>query len=120
MKLYRILAISLFVSLICAAYVHQRVEILKTSYELQENRRHLTRLIDQNSNLSYDLSKLESPGYLLAVLEKEGLKFAVKRGRARTGYILSHKETPVKAAKEGLVEKVMDMFTATAEAKPRT
>ena len=45
-------------------YVHQQVQLLKISYEINSNEKEITRLLDQNKILIYNVTELKSPVYL--------------------------------------------------------
>ena len=120
MRMYRTILIGLIVTMMSMGYVYQRVEIIKEGYSIEENRRYLGYLSDQNSNLMYKLSRLESPRYLLATLEKEDIKFAGIRSRSENKYILAaNPDENTSGHQEGPIEKFLDIFTANAEAKTR-
>ena len=119
MKLTKCITTGIIITVIAVGYVHQRVEILKTGYSLQENRTHLAGLVDQNSKLMYNLSRLESPRTLLASMDRDQVKFANHRQRQEERYQL----TGSRAEKPGPVGAVfgrfLDLFTLSAEARPR-
>ncbi len=119
MKFHKFLSIGMLITMIAVGYVHQRVEIVKTGYDLQKNRRHLASVVDQNSKLMYNLSKLESPRNLLVSLNGEEIEFASHRiGRINSCQIAYEKITE-RAFGGGLIEKFFDLFTLSAEAEPR-
>lgn len=119
MRAYKFIIIGVIITVIAVGYVHQQVEIVKTGYRLQKNRRCLSYLIEQNSNLMYSLSKVESPRYLLDSLNNEDIRFADHRIRQVHSYRLVQ-TTPVDdPVSEGLMGKVLDLFTLNAEAKSR-
>lgn len=89
MRLHRLIFTGMLITIMAVGYVHQRIEIVKTAYKLQKNRNYLSMLIDQNSNLSYNLSKLEAPSNLLAALNKEEIEFAGNRNISHNRYLLS-------------------------------
>ena len=76
MRVYRIIMTGMIIMMLAIFYVHQKVEIIKSGYLLQKNRKYLSYLADQNSKLMYNLSKMESPRYLLASMGAEEVKFA--------------------------------------------
>ena len=119
MRLYKFLLAGMFVTLMAIGFVHQRVEIVKTGYGLQKNRQYLSYLVDQNSRLAYDLSKLESPRHLLASLEGEEIEFAGTSARRGASYRIARLDTGNAAAGEGFIAKLLDLFTLSAEARPR-
>jgi len=105
--------------LMAIGLVHQRVEIVKTGYGLQMNRQYLARLIDQNSRLAYDLSKLESPRHLLASLEGEEIEFAGSGPRRGESCRIARLDTGGMAPVGGIVARFLDLFTPSAEARTR-
>jgi len=100
-------------------YVHQRVEIVKAGYRLQESRKCLANLIDQNSRLMYNLAKLESPKSLLSTLDAEKIKFANRRTQLCDKYGPSASTPEKNYDGGGVVGRFMDLFMASAEAKTR-
>ena len=120
MKTYRIIFIGLIVTMMSMGYVYQRVEIIKEGYCSEENRRYLSYLADQNSNLMYKLSRLESPRYLLATLESQDMKFAGIRSNSENKYRLAaNTDIDTNQQSNGPIEKFLDIFTVNAEAKTR-
>lgn len=99
-------------------YVHQRVEIVKSGYELQKSQKYLFSLVDQNSKLTYNLSKLESPRNLLASLSGEEIEFASHRPARKGGYQLAGTADGI-VPDSGLAEKFWDLIYVDAEAGPR-
>jgi len=100
-------------------FVHQRVEIVKEGYGLQKSRKYLAGLVDQNSKLMYNLSKLESPRYLLTSLNGEEIKFVNHRTRENKSYRVARAAPADYTLKDGLFGKFLDLFTLNAEARPR-
>jgi hypothetical protein len=119
MKLYRVILGGIIVTVIAIGYVHQRVEIVKAGYGLQKNRVHLSYLVDQNSKLMYNLSKLESPRYLLASLNGSDVEFAKNRAVQVNSYQLARADFDNDSASESFIGKFLDLFTLSAEARPR-
>ena len=79
MKTRKIIVTGAVITLIAVGYVHQHIEIVKAGYCLQRSRQRLSCLVEQNSKLMYNLSKLESPRFLLASLNSEEVRFANHR-----------------------------------------
>jgi len=119
MKLYKIIFTGFIITIIAIGYVHQRVEIVKAGYGLQKSRRHLSYLVDQNSKLMYNLSKLASPRYLLASLNGGEMEFAKNRTRQVNSYQLARADSDNSGASESFICKFFDFFTLSAEARPR-
>ncbi|MFH1837426.1 MAG: hypothetical protein ABH862_04875 [Candidatus Omnitrophota bacterium] len=119
MRINRIIITSLFVTLLATCYVHQRVETLKSGYVLQDNISHLSHLIDRNSKLMYNLSKMESPRYLLTSLNGEEIFFAKNRSIQTDNYRLALRDSNVSASSENVFSKVFDIFTLDAQAETR-
>lgn len=119
MRTYKIIISSLIVASLAVCYVHQRVETLKASYELQSNREHLSHLIDHNSKLMYNLSKLESPRYLLTSLDGEEIIFARHRSIQAENYRITLANANISISSDNVLGKVLDIFTLDAEAETR-
>ena len=118
MRTYKIIVVGMMVTVLSVCYVHQRVEIIKAGYTLQESRRELSHLIDHNANLMYNLSELESPRYLLTSLCGEEIEFAKHRSIRTDSYKITFAGPSVEEKEEGIVGRVFDVFTLRAEAKP--
>lgn len=119
MSLYRILIIGMILTSVAVGYVHQRVEIIKAGYILQGSRRHLARLVDQNSNLMYNLSKLESPKYLLASLDSEDMEFSEQRIRRTNNYNIKKADRQSAGRRSGFLGRLFDVFIPKLEARSR-
>ena len=119
MRIYRSLFTYFIITVIAFGYVHQRVEIIKTGYSLQENRKQLSHLVDRNSKLMYNLFKLESPRNLLSSVNSDRIVFAGQRLHQRESYVLSRRDQANEEFVDGFIGRVMDIFTEKAEAKSR-
>jgi len=89
MWVFRGVITSFLVTVLSLGYVYQRVEIVKAGYSLQAHRKQLSLLIDRNSKLMYNLSRLESPRNLLSSLDAEKIMFAGQRTRHDETYVLA-------------------------------
>lgn len=118
MKLYKFILTSMIITVVAVVYVHQRVEIVKAGYDLQKSRRYLACLVDQNSNLMYNLSKLESPRYLLASLNAEDIEFAGKRTGQRDSYRIAHADDNKEDSGESFIRKVINIFKFRTKEDP--
>lgn len=74
MKIAKFLFISVCVTIICLFYVHQRVELIKLSYNIKDNQKNLTHLLDQNRYLMYNVNTLKSPANLEKILVSKNIK----------------------------------------------
>ncbi|MBF0494741.1 MAG: hypothetical protein HQL28_06390 [Candidatus Omnitrophica bacterium] len=119
MWLSRSLLCSLIIAILCFAYVYQHVEIVKQGYQLNDNMNSLSILVDQNSRLMYDLSRLESPRNLLSKIDTGGFNFGTKREEMSDTYLLGKPEIEEVYAPERLSDKIFDMFTLHAAADAR-
>ncbi len=106
-------------TMIAMVHVHQRVEIIKQGYALQKNNKVLSFLVDQNSDLTYDLSRIESPSHLLASLSGEEIEFAKYRTQQADVCLSRLFKPDIGDASGGFMGKFFDFFTLNAEAKPR-
>ena len=64
MKSFRIIFLIALITFISLGYVHSEIEIIKLGYTVKSNHVKLTKLIDQNRILMYNVSSLKSPSYL--------------------------------------------------------
>ncbi|MCK4851681.1 MAG: hypothetical protein KAS86_01080 [Candidatus Omnitrophica bacterium] len=119
MTVYRVIFTCTLMAAVAVGYVHQRIELIKLGYGLQESREYLSGLVDQNSKLMYNLSRLESPRSLLASLDAEKIEFAGQRTESRNGYLLVCSDPGNEGRQEGLIDSLLDVFTVRAEAKTR-
>jgi hypothetical protein len=115
------MTISLLVTVLAMCYVYQRVEIIKSGYSLQKSRRYLTHLVDRNSALMYNLSRLESPRSLLASMSEreEEIRFARNRTPEVPVFDMARIEPERMPPQEGVVGNFFDLFTPRAEAWSR-
>lgn len=119
MRIYRFLSMGIAITIIAVAYVHQQIEIVKMGYAIQKNRGYLDSLVDRNSNLMYNLSKLESPKNLLRSLGDKEIRFASRRIGFQETYQIAQMDIPVGEMREGLIGRILDLFSPNAEARPR-
>ncbi|MFH1877449.1 MAG: hypothetical protein ABH883_01400 [Candidatus Omnitrophota bacterium] len=119
MRIYRIIVFSVIITFVAVGYVHQRIEIVKSGYNLQKNRKYLSYLVDQNSKLMYNLSKLESPKNLLASLNDQEIEFTNRGVRQLNIYEIGRPEVIDSGMGEGIITRFMDLFTLSAEARTR-
>ncbi len=119
MKIHRIILTGIAFTCVASLYVHQHAEIYKTGYALQQDRKKLSCLVDLNSDLMYNLSKMETPRYLLASLGGMDIKFAGQRRERANAYSIAGLYDGSDRYEEDFTERVLDIFTATAEAEDR-
>ena len=64
MNLPKFLLIAALITTVALGYVHQKVELLRINYAINQNQDNLLVLLDQNSTLMYNVNHLQSPLYL--------------------------------------------------------
>ena len=64
MKIYRFSVTLVFITLVALFYVHQQVQLLKVSYQINTSESKVTRLLDENRALIYNITRLKSPVHL--------------------------------------------------------
>ncbi len=116
MRLYRFIFIGVLATFLALGYVYQQIEIVKAGYHYQDSRRHYQSLLEENSKLRYDLSRIESPQNLLASLQDSRTYFARRRGITREHIVSieSYDESP----EQTFFGNFMNSFTVSAEASP--
>ncbi len=117
MYVHRWFLSSVLVTVLALGYVHQHVEIVKVGYDLQENRRYLASLVDRNSDLMYNLSRLESPGNLLTLVNTDEIEFAGRRARLSDRYLLARAVCRGNDVQTDLIGRIIDVFSEIAEAR---
>jgi len=118
MAIRRIFSICVLATVFAVGYVHQKVEITKAGYRLQESRKCLSELIGQNSRLLYSLAKLESPRSLLTTVDAANMKFANQRVVICNSTVAARVDSAKNESSGGFAGKIMDLFMSSAEAKP--
>lgn len=68
MRLFKYIILSGIVTLTALVYVHQQVELVKLSYEIDCKEKKLKEMLDRRGILRYNISNLESPSRLEKVL----------------------------------------------------
>ena len=68
MRLFKYIILLGAVTFIALAYVHQQVELVKLSYEIDCKEKKLKEMLDRKGVLRYNISNLESPSRLEKVL----------------------------------------------------
>ena len=68
MRLFRYIVLLGAVTLTALVYVHQQVELVKLSYEIDCKEKKLKEMLDRKGILRYNISNLESPSRLEKVL----------------------------------------------------
>lgn len=71
-KFLIVLAITTFLTL---GYVHQKIELLKVGYSIEESGEDLVKLLDRNSFLLYNVIALKSPQNLERLLLAKNMTF---------------------------------------------
>jgi hypothetical protein len=120
MTIRKIISAGIVFTFTAALYVHQHAEIYKTGYDLHQDRKKLACLVDRNSDLMYNLSKMETPRYLLASLGEMEIQFAGQRRENHNTYSIAGLYSPVDRYEDGFTEKVLGFFTPSAEADDHT
>ncbi len=69
--------------------VHQKIEILKIGYSIQEEQKFISKILEENAKLMYELSILESPKMLIGNLADEDIIFKGERSVIAESCILS-------------------------------
>ncbi len=72
MKFRRMVLTIIFFTIIGLFYVNQQVKIVVTSYKIEKNKHRLDYLVDKNRELNYNVSRLNSPCYLVSAVKDIG------------------------------------------------
>lgn len=127
MRLFRHIALIGVLTLSALVYVHQQIELVKLSYEIDCREKKLKEMIDRKDILRYNISNLESPSRLENALSAKKVSVAYPK----KGQIIMLSKTPsyVKTEKilgaSGALEeragifKLFDFIGGRAEAHAR-
>lgn len=111
--------------LICAVisifYVHQEIEIFKTSFKINKHNEEVSFLLDQYRSLVYNLSRLESPKRIEQALSANDIMLCMPSvdNIRKVGVITARYEdnNVEQGAKESFLVRVFDRLSTRAEAK---
>ena len=82
MKLFKTLTFISLITFMALVYVHQQVELVKLSYEIDCKEKKLKEMLDRKGILRYNISNLESPSRLEKVLLERKVSVSYpKKGR---------------------------------------
>ena len=82
MRLFKYITLLGIVTLVALVYVHQQVELVKLSYEIDCKEKKLKEMLDRKGILRYNISNLESPSRLEKVLSKRKISVSYpKKGQ---------------------------------------
>ena len=90
MRLFRYIILLGIVTFAALVYVHQQVELVKLSYEIDCKEKKLKEMLDRKSILRYNISNLESPSRL----EKALLEKKVSVGYPKKGQVIKLARNP--------------------------
>jgi len=111
----------LICALISIFYVHQKVEIFKTSFKINKHSEEVSFLLDQYRSLVYNLSRLESPKRIEEALSANEIALcmpSVDNIRKVDVITVRYEDSNVKqGVKEPFLVRVFDRLSTRAEAK---
>ena len=81
MRLFRYIMLLGIVTLTALVYVHQQVELVKLSYEIDCKEKKLKEMLDRKGILRYNISNLESPSRLEKVLLERKVSVSYPKNR---------------------------------------
>lgn len=103
MNLSKFLTIVVMITMASLFYVHQEIELVKQSYEVQTNQQKVNDLLDQNRILKYNVSALKAPFNLEDRLAANNIKLVsperwqvVHVASSATKESIARKESPSK------------------------
>ena len=79
MRLFKYIILLGIVTLTALVYVHQQVELVKLSYEIDCKEKKLKEMLDRKGILRYNISNLESPSRLEKVLLERKVSISYPR-----------------------------------------
>lgn len=70
MNISKYLSIVFIATFLCLFFVHQKVELVKVSYQIDKNEKTMSDLVDRNKNLMYNTLSMKAPQRLQAQMVK--------------------------------------------------
>jgi len=77
MRTTRFLLIVSIATVFCLLYVHQQLMLVKLSYQLKDNQKKYSNLLDQNKIIKYNIACLKSPKKVEDMLAAENIKLVM-------------------------------------------
>lgn len=77
MRIYKISIYSVVITLWALLYVHQQVQLVRISYDIESKEKQVSALLDQNKSLVYNITKQKSPVYLEKKLLASKKEFSI-------------------------------------------
>jgi hypothetical protein len=68
MKIFKPLALLIFVTILSLVYVHQQIELVKLSYAMNIKEKRFKDMLDYKDTIGYNIKNLESPSRLQSIL----------------------------------------------------
>ncbi|MEE8360365.1 MAG: hypothetical protein V3S04_05500 [Candidatus Omnitrophota bacterium] len=116
MKLLKFLLFIALITVTTFLYTHQRIEAIKYSYKINLNNIEVNKLLDQRSELEYNVARLKAPTYLEMQLAKGDVKMVLpKRWQVFETTGLAKEVTPRTIPL--FVRNVMNLFSLKSEAQ---
>ncbi len=76
MKITKPVITIIMITLCSLAYVHQQVELVKLSYEIENREKKLKDMLDYKESIGYTIKNLESPSRLEKILVSKNIEVA--------------------------------------------
>lgn len=118
---FRTITVILLCAVFALLYAHQEIEIVKTSFSINEHRQELSFLLDQHRTLVYNLSRLELPERIEDTLCTNEIALSMpKIGNVRRfdGMVAAYGgEKPQPQTGKSVLASIFDRFTVKAEAE---
>jgi hypothetical protein len=116
-KLFKSIRFIIIFALIMLCYVHQQVEIVKTSYAIDKNSKELSYLLDRHRALVYNLNKLEKPSALEAKLCIDKTELTIPDRKDIVGTPADECGSGTRTGKRNILARILDLFSTKAEAQ---
>ena len=116
-KFFKTITLILVFTVVAVTYVHQQVEIFKTSLIINKNRTEVSFLLDQYRSLVYNLSRLESPDRIEKALFANEITLCMPKTDNIRRVDVIHVDETTEGTRESFLARVFDRFSTKAEAK---
>ena len=111
LKLPRIILSVIIITIISLSYVHQQVEVLRLSYMIEAKEQSISKLLDHQDHLVYNIGIKKAPSYICHTLIEGGRDLIMPEGKQYV-YMVESRSAPMER-KKGLKKrpKVVRLFS---------
>lgn len=97
-------------------YTHQRIEAIRTSYEINTKEAQLNKLLDVRKELEYNVASLKAPEYLEVQLAKSDVRMVLPE-RWQVSRVTGFDDGSADGVMPGIFDNIAGIFSLKSEAQ---